>query len=48
MKLSADELGLLNRWIDLNRDALIKYWEGDIESTEEVLRVLKPIAEPET
>src|ERR1039458_2284708 len=42
--LDAHELALLTRWVDLNRDALIKYWDGEIESTSDVLRVLKPIA----
>jgi hypothetical protein len=42
--LNAHELALLTRWVDLNRDALIKYWDGEIESTSDVLQVLKPIA----
>jgi hypothetical protein len=42
--LDAHELALLIRWVDLNRDALIKYWDGEIESTSDVLGVLKPIA----
>src|ERR1019366_4875110 len=42
--LDAQELALLTRWVDLNRDALIKYWDGEIESTSDVLGVLKPIA----
>jgi hypothetical protein len=42
--LDAQELGLLTRWVDLNRDALIKYWDGEIESTTDVLQVLRPIA----
>ena len=45
--LDAHELALLTRWVDLNRDALIKYWDGEIESTSDVLGVLKPIAAPE-
>jgi hypothetical protein len=42
--LDAHELALLTRWVDLNRDALLKYWDGEIESITDVLRVLKPIA----
>jgi hypothetical protein len=45
--LDAHELALLTRWIDLNRDSLLKYWDGEIESTADVLQVLKPIAAPE-
>ena len=42
--LDARELELLTRWIDLNRDSLLKYWDGEIESTADVLQVLKPVA----
>ena len=42
--LDAHELALLTRWVDLNRDALIKYWDGEIECTSDVLQVLKPIS----
>jgi len=45
--LDAHELALLTRWVDLNRDALIKYWDGEIESTSDVLQVLRPIGAPE-
>ena len=41
-KLGVNELALLTRWIELNRDALVKYWDGDI-STSDVLRALKPL-----
>ena len=33
----------LAQWIELNRNTLIQYWSGEIEYTEEVLRVLKPM-----
>ncbi len=42
-KLSAHELDLLRNWIELNRDVLIKYWDGDIEYTEDAIAALKPI-----
>ena len=45
--LDAHELALLTRWVDLNRDALIKYWDGEIESTSDVLQVLKPVVASE-
>ena len=41
--LDARELELLTRWIDLNRAVLIKYWDGEIEYTEDVLAALIPI-----
>ena len=42
-KLSAPELELLRKGIDLNRDVIIRYWDGDIEDTEEAIAELKPI-----
>jgi hypothetical protein len=45
--LDAHELALLTCWVDLNRDALIKYWDGEIESTSDVLQVLKPVVASE-
>src|ERR1035437_982308 len=41
--LDAHELALLTRWVDLNRDALIKYWDGKIEPPADVCRFGKPI-----
>lgn len=37
------ELELLTRWIEANREPLIQYWEGDID-TVDVLAALRPIA----
>jgi uncharacterized protein DUF4160 len=42
-KLSAHDLALLQEWVDLNRDVIMKYWEGDIEYTEDAIAALKPI-----
>jgi hypothetical protein len=41
--LSADDLALLREWVELNRDVIIKYWDGDIEYTEDAIAALKPI-----
>ncbi len=30
-KMSAGHLALLTKWIELNRDILLRYWEGDID-----------------
>ena len=41
-----DELGefdLVNRWIELNHDVLIDYWDGTIEYTEDAISAIKPI-----
>ena len=41
--MSAHDLTLLEKWVELNRDVIIKYWYGDIEYTEDALAALKPI-----
>jgi Domain of unknown function (DUF4160) len=41
--LSSQELALVTRWVDLNRDTLIKYWDGEIAYTEDVFPVLKAV-----
>ena len=47
-KLDASDLGLLARWIELNREVLIRYWDGDIEYTEDAIAALRPIDPPLT
>jgi hypothetical protein len=42
-KLSAHELTLLKKWIALNHDVIVKYWDGEIEYTEDAIAALKPI-----
>jgi hypothetical protein len=44
-RLDPAELALLRRWIDLNRDVLVQYWDGDIEYTEDAIAALQPVAE---
>jgi len=41
--LDPDDLARLAEWIDLNRDVLVDYWNGDIEYTEDALSALKPL-----
>src|ERR1039457_554752 len=41
--LSAHDLALLRKWVELNRDVLIKYWDGDIEYTEDAIAALKSL-----
>ena len=41
--LSGHELALLQEWIELNRDVIIRYWDGEIEYTEDAIAALKPI-----
>jgi hypothetical protein len=42
-EMSADHLALLEKWVEANKDVLIKYWEGEIEYTEDAIAALKPI-----
>jgi hypothetical protein len=42
-RLRASELRVLRRWIELNRDVLVRFWDGDIEYTTHVLDLLKPL-----
>jgi hypothetical protein len=41
--VSAHDLALLRKWVELNRDVLIKYWDGDIEYTEDAIAALKSL-----
>ena len=34
--MSASDLALLSRWIQLNYDTLLKYWEGDVDTKDAV------------
>jgi hypothetical protein len=36
--MSAHDLALLNEWVELNRDVIVKYWDGEIEYTEDAIR----------
>lgn len=40
--LGAVDLDLVRRWIELNRDALLDYWNGDL-LTDEVISRLTPV-----
>ena len=42
--LARDEWATVRAWIELNRDALVKFWDGDIAYTEDVLPLIRPIA----
>jgi len=41
-KMSADHLALLTRWVELNRDVLVRYWDGDID-TKDAIDAIRPI-----
>ena len=41
--MSWGEFDLVNRWIELNHDVLIDYWDGTIEYTEDAISAIKPI-----
>ena len=35
-KLAGDDLQLLSQWIELNRDVLLRYWEGEIDTKDAI------------
>jgi len=41
--LSAHDLALLKKWIEVNQEVIIKYWDGEIEYTEDAIAALKPV-----
>ena len=41
--LSPDHERLLERWIELNLDVLVSYWDGDIEFTEDAIDQIRSI-----
>jgi hypothetical protein len=43
-KLDPSDLAQLRRWINLNQEILIKYWDGVIEYTEDAIAALQPIS----
>jgi hypothetical protein len=42
-EMAAREFDLVKRWIALNQNALVDYWNGVIEYTEDALAALRPI-----
>jgi hypothetical protein len=43
-ELSGGDLALLRTWVELNREVLEEYWDGEIEFTEHAIAALRPIA----
>ena len=46
-RLSAHEFEQVKRWLELNADVLVDYWNGVIEYTEDVMGALKKLPETE-
>jgi hypothetical protein len=42
-KMAAHDLALPKKWVELNLDVIVRYWDGDIEYTEGALAALKAI-----
>jgi hypothetical protein len=42
-KLSASDLKLLRGWVELNKDVLVRYWNGEIQFTEDAINAIRPI-----
>ena len=41
-EMRASDLTLLTKWIELNRDVLMRYWEGEID-TKDAIDAIRPI-----
>ena len=41
--LTERDLELLRAWIEINRDVIVRYWDGDIVYTDEALAALRPV-----
>ena len=44
-RLDSHNLGLLTRWIELNRNVLVDYWDSVIEYTEDAINAIVPLQE---
>jgi hypothetical protein len=42
-EIAAYDLALLRKWVKLNQDVIVRYWDGDIEYTEDAIAALKAI-----
>lgn len=42
-KMNAHDLALLKKWIELNQDVILKYWDGEIEYTEDAIDAIRPV-----
>jgi hypothetical protein len=43
--LDPHDLALLKKWLALNQDVIIKYWDGEIEYTEDAIAALQPMTQ---
>ncbi len=41
-EMSASDFGALAKWIELNRDVLVKYWDGEID-TNDAIDAIQPV-----
>jgi hypothetical protein len=42
-EMAAHDLALLRKWVELNHDVIVRYWDGDIEYTEDAIAALTAI-----
>lgn len=42
-EMRTDDFERLKAWLELNRDAIIRYWDGEIEYTEDAIAALRTI-----
>jgi hypothetical protein len=44
-RLNTQEFDLVRRWIELNMNTLVDYWNGDIEFTDDALAAIRPLGD---
>ena len=42
-KMGGSELTYLRRWVDLNRDVIVKFWDGVIRSHKDAVAAIRPV-----
>ena len=44
--MNSREFDLVRRWVELNQNVLVDYWDGVVEYTEDALNAIRPVGEP--
>jgi hypothetical protein len=44
-RIAGREFDLVRKWIELNEDVLVRYWNGAIEYTEDMMDAVRPLPE---
>ncbi len=42
-KMGDSDLALLTKWIEINHDVIVRFWDGEIEYTEDAIAAIRPV-----